>query len=103
MKRFVITVPYLKNSRVGLHYIKSKIREEKCAENLHIFELNPEDWNAMFAFAGWRVVKQVIYKQYPRFSPLWLMKFFWRRFDFEGFYGVVLEKDDSWKNLYKDW
>jgi len=54
------------------------------AETTHIFE-----------FSGWQIVKEVRYTQYPKYNPLTVFRYLWRKFDFDGFYGVVLKKDDS--------
>lgn len=101
-KYMIITVPYLKNSRVGMHSIRAKYKKDLNAENTHIFELSPKDWKLLFQFAGWGVEFDNIYLQYPSRHWLWLTKFDWRRFDFEGFYGAILTRDHTWCNLYKD-
>jgi 2-polyprenyl-3-methyl-5-hydroxy-6-metoxy-1,4-benzoquinol methylase len=108
-KLFVITVPYLRSSRVGLHQIrnlnKQNLSRKKImsAENTHIFELSPEDLQLLFKFAGWSVVFERIYLQYPRKHWLRITKNYWRMFDFEGFYGVILKKDSTWSKLYTGW
>jgi len=73
------------------------------AENTHIFELSPEDLQLLFKFAGWSVVFERIYLQYPRKHWLRITKNYWRMFDFEGFYGVILKRDSTWSKLYTDW
>ena len=65
-KFFVITIPYLKNSRVGLHYIRQNNLQNIYAENLHIFELSSDDWKLIFKFCGWQIVFEKIYYQYPQ-------------------------------------
>ena len=63
---FVVTIPYLHRSRVGLHQVRHPGNDRPFnAETTHIFELSPEDWNLVFKFSGWKVVKQVRYTQYP--------------------------------------
>jgi len=105
----VITVPYLKESRIGLHQIKNldkqSLSQKKImlAENTHIFELSPEDLQLLFKFAGWSVVFERIYLQYPRKHWLRISKNYWRMFDFEGFYGVILKRDSTWSKLYTGW
>jgi len=105
--RFVITVPFLKSSRVGLKYLRrpqdSRRFTKINAENTHIFELSPDDWKLLFRFSGWKVVYQERFFMYPSGSFLSLFKYALRRFDFEGFWGAVLEKDLSEADLYKDW
>lgn len=102
-KYLVLTVPYVKKSRVGLHHIRQKRQEGVYAENTHIFELNPEDWELLAKHSGWRAHSKKIYYQYPRKSVLALTKMIWRHHDFEGFFGMVLSRDDSWSSKYYDW
>lgn len=93
--KIILTVPYVKRSRIGMHHIRDKnYDKELTPENTHIFELSPEDWKLIFEYTGWKVVKEDIHYQYPRswFLVSWLLKLYWRRFDFEGFYGVILER-----------
>jgi hypothetical protein len=101
--RFVITIPYLKNSRAALYYIRNNSLTKQVAENTHVFEFSPEDWKLIFKFSGWKPVYEKIYYQYPKNGIYKLIKSAWRKYDFEGFYGVILEKDDTYKNLYQDW
>jgi len=105
-KYFVVTVPYLYRSRVGLHHVragKERLPDYFVAENTHIFELSPDDWDLIFKFSGWKIVKSVKYTQYPTKNPLSFMRWGWRKMDFDGFYGVILEKDDTYSKRYKDW
>ena len=103
-KYFVITVPYLRDSRVALEYIRNQTDENEVhSENVHIFELNPNDWKLIFKHAGWEILEEKIYYQYPKLSPLRLLKNAWREFDFEGFYGVILKRNDKWKSKFRDW
>lgn len=98
---FVITVPYLTQSRVGLHHIRGQQYRELYPENTHIFELSPVDWKLIFNHAGWEVVDEIIYRQYPLNSWLRIMKAIWKKSDFEGFYGVILKKNTYWADCYK--
>ena len=101
---FVITVPYLNRSRVGLQQIRYKNDKRPFkAETTHIFELSPDDWNLIFKFSGWKIIKSVRYTQYPKKNPLTLLRYLWRRIDFDGFYGVILQKDHFFSKQYKDW
>lgn len=103
-RAFVVTVPYLACSRVGLHHIRHNQRRDVNPENTHIFELSPEDWRLIFQHSGWEVVAERIYRQYPKKSPFrFLMKRYWQRYDFEGFYGAILKPDKSWSDLYDGW
>lgn len=100
----IITVPYLAESRIGLSYIRGSFKKsEATAENTHIFELDPEDWKLIARHSGWEVHKEKIYRQYPKNGFLRLTKGLWKRLDFEGFYGLILKRDDKWSTKYKDW
>ncbi|MEP6389989.1 MAG: hypothetical protein ABJ056_08685 [Halioglobus sp.] len=102
---FVITVPYLHRSRVGLHQVRGRgdLTQAFNAETTHIFELSPDDWDLIFRFSGWSIVKSIRYTQYPKKNPLSAMRFLWRKLHFDGYYGVILEKDDSVSKKYQDW
>lgn len=100
---FLITVPYVYRSRIGLHQIRTGHSGPIYAENTHIFELCPEDWDLLFAFSGWEVLLQDRYTQYPVKGLLHLTKALWRKFDFDGFYGVVLKKNLEKSKQYQDW
>ena len=92
IKAIVLTVPYLKHSRIGLHALRKG--KDESIEDKHIFELSAGDWKLLFKHCGWKVAYEDIYYQYPRRSLLrWFWKWFWTRFDYEGFYGVILEKE----------
>jgi Methyltransferase domain len=68
-EKMPITVPYLKSSRVGLHFLRNRSQEKIYAEDEHIFELSPEDWTLLLFHGGWRVTYSEIYYQYPRKWP----------------------------------
>lgn len=104
-ERMLITVPYLKRSRVGLHHVRNKSRKMIFAEDEHIFELSPEDWALLLLHSGWKVKSSQIYYQYPRRWPVAraVLSWFWKNTDFEGFWGAVLEKDMTYTNAYQDW
>lgn len=103
--RLVLTVPLLRSSRVGLSHIRKKSLCTVHAEDVHVFELSREDWKLLFLFAGWRVVRERVYWQYPRGWPVLsnLIARWWRRSDYEGFWGVELERDRRYADLYLDW
>jgi len=87
----ILTVPFVRKSRVGLHHLRNNLRTSKEAnqENTHIFELSPEDWMLLFKLAGFEVEKAFIYYQYPKWNlPL---RYYWEKFDFEGFFGIILK------------
>lgn len=103
--RIVITVPYLKNSRVGLHHIRNRSDKMISAEEEHIFELSPEDWTLLLLHSGWKIICSKIYYQYPQNWPFisQFLAIFWRLTDFEGFWGAILEKDSTFSDCYQDW
>ena len=99
----VITVPYRRSSRVGLYHIRNNSDNEVCSENTHIFELSPEDWKLLAMHSGWDVYDESIYLQYPRKSVLRLTKSYWKKSDFEGFYGLILKRNSARSSQYLDW
>lgn len=101
---FCITVPYLTESRVGLQHLKAKNYDDKVyAENIHIFELSKQDWKLLFEFSGWEVLEDFIYLQYPKSGLFRITQPFWKKWDFEGFYGVILKRNLNKSNLYQSW
>jgi len=103
--RMVITVPYLKKSRVGLHHTRHGVVKPFFAEDEHIFELSPQDWALLILHAGWRVKHSEIYYQYPLGIPVVspLLSWFWKNTDYEGFWGAIMEKDTTLSDCYQDW
>ncbi|MDP2939805.1 MAG: methyltransferase domain-containing protein [Candidatus Omnitrophota bacterium] len=103
--RMLITVPYQKRSRVGLYRIREASYKPCNAEQEHIFELSPEDWSLLMLHSGWRVLYSEVYHQYPYKIPIasYFLGRFWRKYDFEGFWGAILEKDTSFSDYYQDW
>jgi 2-polyprenyl-3-methyl-5-hydroxy-6-metoxy-1,4-benzoquinol methylase len=102
----VVTVPYRKQSRVGLYLLRNHPKiMSNTAEEEHIFELSPEDWSLLMLHSGWRVVYDKIYYQYPQRIPIisWVLSLFWRKTDFEGFWGAILKKDIVLSDRYRDW
>lgn len=102
----VITVPYVRKSRVGLHSLRNRRNNKSVhAEDEHIFELSPEDWALLMLHSGWTVVHSQTYYQYPRGWPglSQLLAYYWRQVDFEGFWGAILKKETSASDLYGDW
>jgi hypothetical protein len=101
---FVLTVPYVRKSRVGFSQIRNANDIRKLTpENTHIFELSPTDWELIFKFTGWELVYRRIYRQYPWWSKLFFMDHLWRIFDFEGFYGVVLKRSEINNKFFQEW
>jgi hypothetical protein len=103
--RLLVTVPYLKRSRVGMHSIRANSGNAVYAEDEHIFELSPADWSLLFLHSGWKVIKTEIHYQYPRYlGPFsYVLRRFWRHVDFEGFLGILAERDLTHADLYQDW
>jgi len=103
-KVFVVTVPYLPRSRVGLHHVRANQMRNVNSENTHIFELSPEDWRLIFRHSGWTIENDKFYLLYTRRSPFrfWL-KGYWQHLSFEGYYGAILKPDKSWSSLYNGW
>lgn len=104
-KYLLLTVPYLHQSRVGFHHLRRHMSGPVHAEEVHVFELSPEDWKLLMKHSGWKVVYERIYYQYPRRLPIinLILRIFWKNTDFEGFWGVILEKDLSYSSQYQDW
>lgn len=100
--RMVVTLPYVKHSRVGLQPMRNKI---VSAEEVHIFELSPKDWTLLIHHSGWKVIHSKIYYQYPKRLPIasQVFSWYWRSTDFEGFWGAILEKDTTLSDRYQDW
>ncbi len=103
--RMLITLPFIRKSRVGLYSVRNYSGKQISAEDEHIFELNPEDWMLLFNHSGWKVINKRIYYQYPKKLPLIssIFSLFWRTFDFEGFVSFFLERDTTYSLLYTDW
>ncbi len=99
----IATVPYVRRSRVGLSHIRRAETKNVGAENTHLFELDPDDWKLLARHAGWNVMKERIYLQYPRWGLFRFTKPLWSKFDFEGFYGMILTRDHTWSSRYADW
>ena len=102
-QRLVLTVPYVVNSRIGLHHLRAGLTKKVSPETVHLFEFCPEDLKLLAKHCGWAVETERIYRQYPLNSPLRATRAIWRDFDFEGFYGLVLRRDPSWSSLYTGW
>jgi len=102
----LISVPYRRHSRFGgnlLRYPEEVMPERMTPENVHFFELCPDDWVLLTRFAGYHTVLKRIYWQYPRHGLLRLMAPLWRKLDFEGFLVLLLKRDLSLANRYTGW
>ena len=100
---FAMTVPYVKNSRVGLKHLRKGMAKKVSPEECHIFELNPQDWKLLSNFSGWEVINSKVYLQYPKFHPLYFTKPVWMYYDFEGFMGIMLKRKYELANNYSGW
>ena len=100
---YLITVPYVSSSRIGLEHIRGNFENPIIAENIHIFELSPNDWKLLFKHSGWEPIEEKIFLQYPKKKPLRILKKSWAKYDFEGFYGILLKKNNYWTDKYLDW
>ncbi len=102
----VFTVPYRRVSRFGgweLDIPESALAETLSPEDVHIFELSPRDWGRLVRLAGWRIVDQSIYWQYPQRAPARVTAPMWRALDFEGFLGVIMTRDLKVADRYTGW
>jgi hypothetical protein len=102
----LMTVPLSPVSRFGgadLRQPVSAMPARFTAEEVHLFELCPADWLLLARFAGWRPVFERRYLQYPERAPLRLAAPLWRKLDFPGFWGVLLERDLEVARRYADW
>jgi hypothetical protein len=101
----VLTVPYVRRSRVGLFNVRQGNRKVIAAGDEHIFELTPDDWTLLLRHAGWKVTCSDICRQYPTKYPLlrWYFSSLWRHAEFEGSWGAILTKDLTSADRYADW
>jgi hypothetical protein len=99
----VATVPYVPTSRIGLEHLRQGRGGGGSAENTHFFELNPVDWELLARQSGWAVVRARRYYQYPRRHPYRWTRLLWRRYDYEGFLGLVLRRDHTHSDRYGAW
>ena len=101
--RLILSVPYVRRSRVGLTYVSGKWPNDKkpTVENVHIFELCAEDWRRIFWHTGWNIEKEWKLMMYPsnRLSRF-ILQPFWRYTSFEGFWFVSLYKDNEYAAQY---
>ncbi|MDA0239652.1 MAG: methyltransferase domain-containing protein [Proteobacteria bacterium] len=106
VEHVLITVPYRRDSRFGGSHLRlplANMPARMTAEEVHVFEFSPADWQLLAQFAGYRTIKSDIYFQYPRRSILRGTAPLWRRSDFEGFVSLLLLRDLSVTSRYGDW
>lgn len=102
----LFTVPWRRRSRFGGWHMRqpeAAMPAAMTAEEVHIWELCPADWQLMARFAGYRTVFSRIYRQYPRRSRWRVAQPLWQAYDFEGFLGLLLRRDPSLANRYTGW
>lgn len=102
-RRLILTVPYVVNTRIGLHHVRGGLKKKVSPESVHLVEFCPGDLKLLAKHAGWAVESERIYRQYPLRSVLRSTRRIWRSWDFEGFYGLVLRPDRTWSSLYTGW
>ena len=106
IENILLTVPYRVDSRFGGDLIRragAGIPDQITPEQVHIFELSPQDWQLLARLAGYRTEFCRIYRQYPQRSLGRIMKRVWRRLDFEGFIALSLKRDDTLSARYTGW
>jgi SAM-dependent methyltransferase len=104
--RFAFTVPLVRASRLGLHHLRGGDAVPHGAEDTHVLELSPGDWELAFRHTGWRALDLQEYLQYPPRTGVALRRLWAATTRFgthEGFVGALLERDHSWSDLYRDW
>ena len=102
-KRLIVSVPFIRRSRIGLVYLSDKWPEDNkpTIENTHIFELSPTDWKKIFHHTGWKVNKEMKLMMFPSIGiSRFLLQPYWRFVSFEGFWFVSLCKDDTYTSRY---
>ena len=105
-KYLFMSVPYRRTSRFGGSHLRldeAMLPDKLTPESVHIYEFSPEDWILLARFAGYKQVFTRIYLQYPKRSPFRLLAPFWRKLDFEGFFGIFLQRDLGLSNRYAGW
>lgn len=102
--RLIISVPFIRHSRIGLEYTSNKWPKDKkpTIENTHIFELSPSDWKRIFLHTGWKVDNEWKLMMFPpyKFSRL-ILKPYWSFVSFEGFWFVSLRKSSEYSSQYE--
>jgi hypothetical protein len=115
--RLLITVPFVRTSRVGLYSLRTLrpgiqrnavdfsgfSREAIHAENEHIFELAPDDWKTLMIFSGWKPRYHEVFEIAPRFGFYSPAHRYWSRTSFTGFLGIYAERDLTAATRYVDW
>jgi len=101
--RLILSVPFIRHSRISLAYLSDKWPEGKkpTIENTHIFELSPLDWEKIFLHTGWKIENEWKLMMFPStgFSRF-ILQPYWRFVSFEGFWFVSLSKYNKYASQY---
>ena len=104
--QILFSVPYRRSSQFGGYHLRlpdSNLPQRVTPEELHVMELSPEDWTIACRLAGFRAMSVQIYRQYPKWHPIWFMAPIWRRLDFEGYVCIRAKKDLEFADRYSGW
>lgn len=99
----VISVPWIRRSRVSLLYLTNRwpMGKKATIENTHIFELSPRDWGKIFRHTGWRIEEEQRLLMFPvRSLSRFILEPFWRYMSFEGFWFVRLVKSEEFSSRF---
>ncbi len=102
----LMTVPYRRDSQFGGWHLRQPLDvmpERMTAEDVHVFEFSPDDWQLLARFAGFATVFRRIYFQYPEFGPWRATAPLWRKLDYEGFIAFLFKRDLRVAERYADW
>lgn len=102
-ERLLISVPFVRSSRVGLRYLEARWEAHKrpSYSNNHVFELSPADWTKLFRHTGWGVENSWTVLQFPANGLLgMIMSAAWRKISFEGYWFVCLKRDDKFSRKF---
>lgn len=102
----LLTLPYRRRSRFGGFHLRApedSMQKTMTAEEVHVYEFSPEDWALLARFAGFDVVFERRYLQYPSWSWLSWTRWLWEARDHEGFVGLLLKRELSVANRYTSW
>lgn len=99
----VLSVPYIRKSRVNLAYLTEKWPKDRkpTIESVHIFELSTKDWEKIFLHTGWKIKNEWKLMAFPsnKLSRL-ILQPYWRCISFDGFWFVSLVKDNKYSSRY---
>lgn len=101
--KLVISVPFVRWSRVSLNYLTDRWDHTKrpTIENVHIFELSPADWSKIFLHTGWRIDREKKLLMFPHNKlSRFVLQPYWFYTSYEGFWFVSLSKFDKFSSQY---